>query len=219
MFTDWIQAGETFHLSEQLRALIAQDCYLRYQGTNYFRLDEVPSPTTTTGINSLHTQNSYLPKLLVARSLYLLTNHELGHVLQTSAVYILELPAYLNRHMMPNTPPPSPFLLHPNREDHMVVTPQDENLRLAIPPGVYLQLQSRSGLALRGVTMVGGVIDSDYRGPTKVILHNSSDQNVIIAKGQRVTSGVFLPTVSVMFHAEDVLPPTVRGSAGFGSSD
>jgi len=23
MFTDWIQAGETFHLSEQLRALIA----------------------------------------------------------------------------------------------------------------------------------------------------------------------------------------------------
>lgn len=95
----------------------------------------------------------------------------------------------------------------------------DLNLRLAIPPGVYLQLQSRSGLALRGVTTVGGVIDSDYRGPIKVILHNSSDQNVIIAKGQRVTSGVFLPTVSVMFHAADVLPPTVRGSAGFGSSD
>ena len=85
---------------------------------------EVPSPTTTTGINSLHSRNSYSPKLLVARSLYLLTNHELGHVLQTSAVYILELPAYLNRHMMPNTPPPSPFLLHPHREDHMVVTPR-----------------------------------------------------------------------------------------------
>jgi len=142
MFTDWIQAGETFYLSEQLRALIARDCYPRFQGTNSFRLDDIKNwlrtYLTVHGSslayynnrykNSLHSRNSYSPKLLIARSLYLLTNHELGHVLQTSAVYILELPAYLNRHMMPNTPPPSPFLLHPNREDHMVVTPrvQDE---------------------------------------------------------------------------------------------
>ena len=73
----------------------------------------------------------------------------------------------------------------------------DLNLKLAIPPGVYLQLRSCSGLALRGVTTVGGVIDSDYRGPIKAILHNSGDQNVVIAKGQRVTSGVFLPTLPV----------------------
>ena len=73
----------------------------------------------------------------------------------------------------------------------------DLNLKLAIPPGVYLQLRSRYGLALRRVTTVGGVIDSDYRGPIKAILHNSGDQNVVIAKGQRVTSGVFLPTLPV----------------------
>lgn len=41
MFTDWIQAGETFHLSEQLRALIARDCYPRFQGTNSFRLNDI----------------------------------------------------------------------------------------------------------------------------------------------------------------------------------
>ena len=73
----------------------------------------------------------------------------------------------------------------------------DLSLKLAIPPGVYLQLRSRYGLALRRVTTVGGVIDSDYRGPIKAILHNSGDQNVVIAKGQRVTSGVFLPTLPV----------------------
>lgn len=95
----------------------------------------------------------------------------------------------------------------------------DLNLKLAIPPGVYLQLHSRSGFALRGVTTVGGVIDSDYRGPIKAILHNSSDQNVVITKGQRVTSGVFLPTLPVQFRMTDILPPTVRGIAGFGSSD
>jgi len=48
-----------------------------------------------------------------------------------------------------------------------------------------------------GVTTVGGVIDSDYRGHINAILHNSGDQNVVIAKGQRVTSGVFLPTLPV----------------------
>ena len=95
----------------------------------------------------------------------------------------------------------------------------DLNLKLAIPPGVYLQLSSRSGLALLGVTTVGGVIDSDYRGPIKAILHNSSDQRVIITKGQRVTSGVFLPTLPVQFRVTDVLPPTDRGASGFGSSD
>ena len=74
-------------------------------------------------------------------------------------------------------------------------TTVDLNLRMAIPNGVYLQLQSRSGLALKGVATVGEVIDSDYRGPIKVILHNFSDGCVMISKGQRVTSGVFLSAV------------------------
>ena len=42
---------------------------------------------------------------------------------------------------------------------------------------------------------MGGVIDSDYRGPIKVILHNFSEGCVMISKGQRVTSGVFLSAV------------------------
>lgn len=33
------------------------------------------------------------------------------------------------------------------------------NLALSIPAGFYLQLQSRSSLALKGVVTVGGVID------------------------------------------------------------
>ena len=74
-------------------------------------------------------------------------------------------------------------------------TTVDLNLRMAIPNGVYLQLQSLLGLALKGVATVGGVIDSDYRGPIKVILHNFSDGCVMISKGQRVTSGVFLNAV------------------------
>ena len=32
IYTDWIQAGETFHLSEGLRGLIARDAYPHFQG-------------------------------------------------------------------------------------------------------------------------------------------------------------------------------------------
>ena len=99
------------------------------------------------------------------------------------------------------------------------VTRIDLNLKLAIPDGVYLQLHSRSGLALQGVVTVGGVIDSDYRGPICAILHNFSANNVLIKKGQLITSGVFLPTMKVQFQPENILPSTVRGSSGFGSSD
>ena len=67
----------------------------------------------------------------------------------------------------------------------------DLNLKLAIPDGVYLQLHSRSGLALQGVVTVGGVIDSDYRGPIRAILHNFGFNPVLIKKGQRITSGFF----------------------------
>ena len=41
LFADWIQAGETFHLSEPLRALIARDCYPRFVGVNSFTLSEI----------------------------------------------------------------------------------------------------------------------------------------------------------------------------------
>jgi len=48
-------------------------------------------------------------------------DHELGQVLQLSAVYIYEFPQILNQHMMPNTPLPS-LLLCPQRKDEMVVS-------------------------------------------------------------------------------------------------
>ena len=38
------------------------------------------------------------------------------------------------------------------------------NLRMAIPPGFFLLLLSRSGLAKKGVVTLSGVIDVDYRG-------------------------------------------------------
>ena len=39
------------------------------------------------------------------------------------------------------------------------------------PPGTYGRLAPRSGLALRGVEVLGGVVDSTYQGNVGVILY------------------------------------------------
>ena len=43
IYTDWIQAGETFHLSEGLRGLIARDAYPHFKDTNSFTLPQIKS--------------------------------------------------------------------------------------------------------------------------------------------------------------------------------
>ena len=92
------------------------------------------------------------------------------------------------------------------------------NLKLAIPPGYFLLLLSRSGLATKGIVTLGGVIDADYRGPVCAILANSTDQDFILQKGQRVCQGVFLPTHDAAFRRVDKLEETKRNTAGFGST-
>ena len=92
------------------------------------------------------------------------------------------------------------------------------NLRLAIPPGYFLLLLSRSGLATKGLVALGGVIDSDYRGPVCAILANSADEDFVLKKGQRCVQGVFLPTHDAEFRRVDILEETKRNADGFGST-
>ena len=73
------------------------------------------------------------------------------------------------------------------------------NLRLAVPRGYTLLLKSRSGLALKGITTTGGVIDSDYCGPIKALLHNSTSKQFRIKKGQRISQAIFLKHIDVTF--------------------
>merc|ERR1711867_141295 len=73
------------------------------------------------------------------------------------------------------------------------------NLRLAVPRGYTLLLKSRSGSALKGITTLGGVIDSDYRGPIKAILFNSTSKPFKIKKGPRVSQAIFLKHIEVTF--------------------
>jgi dUTP pyrophosphatase len=87
-----------------------------------------------------------------------------------------------------------------------------------IPGHLHCRIESRSGMALKGIVVVTGVIDADYRGEWKVILGNFSGETQQIAAGQRVAQAVFRPTVSVTFQEVSSLADSQRGIGGFGST-
>lgn len=94
-------------------------------------------------------------------------------------------------------------------------------LAFEIPEGYFGAIFARSGLAakqgLRPANCVG-VADSDYRGEYIVALHNDSDTEKIVRKGDRIAQLVILPYLSAEFLPADELCDTERGSGGFGST-
>lgn len=92
---------------------------------------------------------------------------------------------------------------------------------IALPPGFEGQVRPRSGLAVdHGVTVLNapGTIDADYRGEVKVPLINLGDAAFTITRGLRIAQLVVAAVTDVAFKETDALPPTARGSGGFGST-
>ena len=95
-------------------------------------------------------------------------------------------------------------------------------LAVAIPPGCAGFVLPRSGLALRhGLSLVNtpGLIDAGYRGEIRVILINHDrEATVTLARGDRIAQLVIQRVESADLVEVDKLPPTSRGSGGFGST-
>jgi dUTP pyrophosphatase len=94
-------------------------------------------------------------------------------------------------------------------------------ISIAVPPGFECQLRPRSGLALRhGITLPNtpATIDSDYRGELMVALVNLGTQPFRITRGMRIAQMIIARVERASFRPVDRLPPTTRGTGGFGSS-
>lgn len=93
---------------------------------------------------------------------------------------------------------------------------------IAIPEGYAGFVQPRSGLALRhGVTCLNtpGLIDSGYRGELKVLLVNTDPvEPFLVRRGERVAQLVLQKVEQADFVEVEELPPSSRGSGGFGST-
>ena len=87
--------------------------------------------------------------------------------------------------------------------------PVEVRLRATIPRGYFLWFFSRTGLATKGVTTIGGIGDRDPQNNIKVLLRNDRDEDFHIQKGQRITQAVLLPGIEAQWQKESEL--TSRG--------
>lgn len=97
----------------------------------------------------------------------------------------------------------------------------ETGMALAIPSGWAGFVLPRSGLALRqGVTVLNapGLIDAGYRGEIKVLLINLGAERAILTRGDRIAQLVMQPVTRVELIEVATLPPSDRGTGGFGST-
>jgi len=79
-------------------------------------------------------------------------------------------------------------------------------------------VEDRSGLAVRGVTTLAGVIDPGYRGEIKVVMTNLSAAAVEIKAGDRIAQLRIVQRIEARFDEAAELVEAPRGAAGFGST-
>lgn len=94
-------------------------------------------------------------------------------------------------------------------------------LAMAIPHGYEMQVRPRSGLAFKhGITCLNtpGTIDSDYRGELKILLINLGQEPFSIQRGERIAQLLLAPVIQGRWEDVDILPSTLRGTGGFGST-
>ena len=107
-------------------------------------------------------------------------------------------------------------------EDVQIAPGETKKIRtgvcIEIPFGHYLRIEDRSGLAVKGVHKVSGIIDSDYRGEILIVLHNHSKEDHSIEKHDRIAQGIVTPVSQVVFREMKELSSTERGERGFHST-
>lgn len=91
-------------------------------------------------------------------------------------------------------------------------------ISMEIPGGCYGAIESRSGLATKGIQCHRGIIDSGYRGEIGVMIFNHGRYDYHISKGDRICQLIIHKFEHAAFAQVEELSQTDRGTNGFGSS-
>lgn len=94
-------------------------------------------------------------------------------------------------------------------------------IAIQFPERVWGMIVGRSSTVRRlDLLVTPGVIDTGYRGPLYAGVRSLRSDDYIVKKGERLAQIIPFPNVAMGLHATpvDVLSPTDRGEAGFGSS-
>lgn len=91
-------------------------------------------------------------------------------------------------------------------------------IRIKLPQNSYMRIAPRSGLAVRGIDVGAGVIDSDYTGVIHILLFNHADTDFNVTIGDRIAQGIIESIMTPDVQVVDSLQQTERGCGGFGST-
>lgn len=99
------------------------------------------------------------------------------------------------------------------------------NIAMEIPEGYFGKIYTRSGMALRGWEITGGILDSNYRGDVGILIRHiytgwyvESRNEHHIQKGDRIAQLAIHKVEDVEFEEAEELSDTIRGEQGYGSS-
>lgn len=101
-----------------------------------------------------------------------------------------------------------------------VVTAVHTGLAFELPKNFELEIRPRSGLALKGISIINspGTLDSDYRGELKILFLSVRDRLYTVKPGDRVAQVKINKVYPTKFVEVKELEETKRGEKGFGST-
>ena len=79
-------------------------------------------------------------------------------------------------------------------------------------------VEDRSGLAVKGITTLAGVIDPGYRGEIRVVVTNLGAAAVEVKQGDRIAQLRIVRRIEAEFVEVAELGEAKRGAGGFGST-
>jgi len=96
--------------------------------------------------------------------------------------------------------------------------PVTTGIQMAIPRGFVGLIWDKSGVSLKGVHRLAGVVDAGFRGEVRVVLVNLSREPYEIKAGMKIAQMLIQPVVPIDVRESEALDDTSRGEGGFGST-
>ncbi len=96
--------------------------------------------------------------------------------------------------------------------------PVPTGIQMAIPQGYVGLVWDKSGISLKGVHRLAGVVDAGYRGEVRVVMVNLGTESFAIKAGMKIAQMLIQPVEAPTIVESDTLDDTSRGAGGFGST-
>lgn len=91
-------------------------------------------------------------------------------------------------------------------------------IHLELPVDIWARIEARSSTSKKKLIVLGGIIDSGYRGEYFTILGNFSLIPRVVYNGERYAQVVFYPAIRPSIEHVHQLESSARGASGFGST-